>query len=176
MPTRFFRSMTSSAVGPTSSHPGTLREALLSSWNPMLPPPSPAQAKQMRPCVHWQASYKNIAIAGQVHGAVSKNAGTIRRPPLRRRTQPLLRWIFSRRRLPCTCTRRYARRPFTPPAPDPCIAADRASSKCRAAPAIPGEYRSPAACPCASPECGRRAGWWRGGAQSPHWSCLPPSY
>ena len=67
-PTRFSRSMTSSAARPTSSHPGTLREAPLWCWNPMSPPPFPVQGKQMRPCAHWRESYRNTVTAGQFHG------------------------------------------------------------------------------------------------------------
>ena len=49
--------------------------------------------------------------------------------------------------------------------PDPCTAAGTASSKCRAAPAVPGACRTRAAGLCASPECGRRAEWWTAGAR-----------
>ena len=59
--------MTSSAVRPASSHPGTLREAQLWCWNLMSPPLFPVQGKQMRPCAHWRESYRNTVTAGQFH-------------------------------------------------------------------------------------------------------------
>ena len=55
----------------TSLHPGTLLEAPLWSWIPMLLLFSPVQRKRMRPCARWRESYRNIG-GGRSPGAASK--------------------------------------------------------------------------------------------------------